>query len=315
MDQPITILDVLTRAAAEPEFRARFAEDPLGAARSAGLRWEDGSPPEYVNGRLEALARPAKGEETRQQLAEAIRELRSTFGLGDDAAATEAHRALLFWRDYRFHQRLLNHADPAELEPLVDELGTHDPGPSAGRGTLLVTLHYGPFPILWLWLKHAQRRREWPRFTLLYDTRQYKPDVSAEQYARLAAAGVVPERRHDLDLAGGGLRPTLEEAVARLRAGEIVLMFGDALPVAARPGTIVCRVGAIEVGYPRGAVWLAQASESAVQGVAIRPKGDGHELCRGAPRAAPVTHEAVNEALQELLDDSVGNDPEPRGSP
>jgi hypothetical protein len=311
MDRTITILDVLTRAAADPEFRTRFAEDPLDVARSAGLRPEDGALARYVEDRLEALARPADGEATRQQLADATGELQATFGLGDRAAATEAHRALLFWRDYRFHQRRLNHGEPAELEALIDSLGTHGPSTSTGRGRLLITLHYGPFPILWLWLKRAQRRGERPPFTLLYDTRLYTPDVSAGQYARLAAAGVVPESRRDLDLAGGALRPTFEEAVARLRAGEIVLMFGDAVPVDVRPGTLVCRVGRTEVAYPRGAVWLAQASESVVQGVAIRPTGGGHELWWGAPRGAPVTHEAVNAALQELLDASVGNDPAP----
>ena len=311
MDQTITILDVLTRAAADPEFRTRFAADPPGAARSAGLRPEDGAPPEFVKDRLEALARPANGEATRQQLADAAGQLQATFGLGDGVASSEAHRALLFWRDYRFHQRRLNRGEPAELEALIDSLGTHGPSTSTGRGTLLITLHYGPFPILWLWLKRAQRRGERPPLTLLYDTRLYEPDISAEQYARLAAAGVVPESRRDLDFAGGGLRPTLEEAVARLRAGESVLMLGDAVPVEVGPGTLACRVGRTEVAYPRGAVWLAQTSECVVQGVAIRPTGDGHELWWGAPRDAPVTREAVNEALQELLDASVGNDPAP----
>jgi len=307
MDQPTTILDVLNRAAADAEYRTRFADDPLDAARSAGL----GAPTGYVADRLEALARPAKGEATRQQLADAAGELRATFGLEDHAASAEAHRALLFWRDYRFHQRLLNRGVPAELEAVTDTLGTRAPTASSGGGRLLITLHYGPFPILWLWLKHAQRRREWPPFTLLYDTRLYKPDVSAEQYERLAAAGVVPERRRDLDLAAGRLRRTLEEAVARLRAGETVLMFGDAVPVEPRPGTLVCRVGSTEVGYPRGAAWLAQASGSAVQGVVLEPSADGHELRWGAPQEAPVRHEEVNEALQELLDASVGNDPAP----
>lgn len=311
MDRPATILDVLTRAAADPAFRARFAQDPLAAASSAGLRWENGEPARYVVDRLRSLARPADREATGRQLVDATDELRAAFGLEDEAAATEAVRALLFWRDYRFHQRRLNNGEPAELAAVVGTFETHGPPANADGGTLLITLHYGPFPLLWLWLKRAQRRHGTPSFTLLYDTRLYTPDVSAEQYARLAAAGVVPESRRDLDLAHGDLRGTLREAVARLRAGETVLMFADASAVDVRPGALVCRVGGFEVGYPRGAVWLAQASDSAVQGVVIRPKGDGHELHRGEPRAAPVTHEAVSEALQELLDASVGNDPAP----
>jgi hypothetical protein len=311
MDQPVTILDVLTRAAADPAFRARFAQDPLDAASSVGLRWEGHTRARFLEDRLRSLAHPADREATGQHLADATDELRAAFELEDGTAATEAVRALLFWRDYRFHQRHLNHGEPAELAALVDAFETHASPPSADRGTLLITLHYGPFPLLWLWLKHAQLRGHLPPFTLLYDTRLYTPDISAEQYARLAAAEVVPEDRRDLDLARGDLRATLREAVARLRAGETILMFADAAPVEVRPGTLVCRVGRVEVGYPRGAVWLAQASEATVQGVVIRPKGDGHELRWGNPKAAPVTHEAVNEALQELLDASVANDPAP----
>lgn len=323
MDRPVTILDVLTRAAADPGFRARFGQDPLDTARSAGLRLENGVLARYVEERLRSLAQPADREETGRQLAEAADELRAAFGLEGGDAATEAFRALLFWRDHRFHQRRLNHGEPAELAALVDAFESHGSPPGDGRGTLLITLHYGPFPLLWLRLKRAQLRGDLPPFTLLYDTRLYAPDVSAEQCARLAAAGVVPEDRRDLDLAGGDLRAVLWETVARLRAGETVLMFADAVPVDVGSNTLVCHVGRVEVGYPRGAVWLAQQSESAVQGVVIRPEGDGHELCWCQSRCAPVTHEAVNAALQELLDASVGNDPAPwlawfngpRGSP
>jgi len=236
---------------------------------------------------------------------EAVEGLRAAFALGPEEAARQAERALRFYRDYRAHQRRLNHGDPRELAGLIGRFRSAGPQPPPDRGTLLLTLHYGPFPLLWLWLKNAQARGALPPFTLLYDATQYTPDVPEAQYRRLAAAGVVPPTRRDLDLAALGVRGALREATRRLREAEIVLMFPDAFAVPTDERALVCRVGRLEVAYPRGAAWLAAAAGAPAQGVAIRPTGEGHTVHWATPRASAA------EALQELLDASVARDPAP----
>jgi lauroyl/myristoyl acyltransferase len=106
-----------------------------------------------------------------------------------------------------------------------------------------------------------------------------------------------------------GVRGALREAVARLRSGETILMFPDAFAIPAREGALACRVGRLDVAYPRGAVWLARQTDATVQGAVVRARGDGHEIWWGTPRPGPATHAAVTEAVQELLDHSVARDP------
>ena len=304
----ITVLDVLRRAAGDAAFASRFAEDPLDAACAAGLRVR-GRDARYLEARLTALARPLEGEQTALHLEEAAAELHAALGLGPAAAEREAMRALLFVRDYRFHQRLLGGAEPSELSTLVDRFRTDRPAPTNDRGTVLFTLHYGPFPLLWLWLKRAEAHGGAPPFTLVYDTSMYEPDVSAAQYARLAAAGTVPPRRRDLDLAAIGVHTALREAVVRLRSGENVLLFPDAYAVPVGERTLNCRVGRLQVAYPRAAAWLAQTADATVQGAVLRPTGNAYTITWGTPRAGTLTHSDFTEALQELLDASVGRDP------
>jgi hypothetical protein len=304
-----TILDVLTRSASDPTFSSRFARDPLGAAHAIGMRTRPRDEASYLEARLEALAQPLDREPGPYELEETAAEMCAALGLDPSDAAREATRALLFLRDYRFHQRLVNSAPPGELMALIDGF-PGDPGlPGGDRGTLVLTLHYGAFQLLWLWLKHAECRDVRRRFTLLYDANQYTPDVPSGQYRRLAMAGAAPSSRRDLDLGKLGIRRALREAVARLRSGETILMFSDAFAVPAREGALVCRVGRLEVAYPRGPVWLAQQTDATVQGAVVRPRGDGHEIWWGTPRPGPATHTAVTEAVQELLDHSVARDP------
>jgi hypothetical protein len=304
-----SFLDVLTRSASDPRFSSRFARDPIGAAHAIGMRTRPRGHASYLEARLEALAQPLDREPGPYELEETAAEMSAALGLEPSDAAKEATRALLFLRDYRFHQRLANNAPPGDLMALIDGL-PGDPGlPGDDRGTLVLTLHYGAFQLLWLWLKHAEGRNVGRRFTLLYDANEYTPDVSPGQYRRLAAAGTVPSSRRDLDMGKLGVRGALREAVARLRSGETILMFPDAFAVPAREGALVCRVGRLDVAYPRGAVWLAQQTDATVQGAVVRPKGDGHEIWWGTPRPGPATHTAVTEAVQELLDHSVARDP------
>jgi hypothetical protein len=306
-----TVLDVLNRAASDPAFASRFGREPLEAARGAGMQTRERADAPYLERRLEALARPLGREPGPEQLRQAAGEMGAALGLGRAAAKTEAARALLFLRDYRFHQRLLGGGAPGELEALVDRFAVTGLPPQRERGALLVTVHYGPFPLLWLWLKRAVTRSLLPPCTLLYDTRLYEPDVSPEQYGRLAEAGAVARSRSDLDLAALGVRQALGEAVRRLRSGETLLMFPDAAPIAGRERGLVCRVGRVEVAYPRGAAWLAERSGVAVHGVAIRPSGDGHTVCWGTPPTRTATEATVTATLQELLDLSVARDPAP----
>jgi hypothetical protein len=265
--------------------------------------------PSYLEARLEALAQPLHGEPGPYELEETAAEMSAALGLEPSDAANEATRALLFLRDYRFHQRLVNNAPSGELVALIDGLPGHPGLRGSNRGTLVLSLHYGAFQLLWLWLKHSERRDVGRRFTLLYDANEYGPDISPGQYRRLGTAGTVPSSRRDLDMGKLGIRGALREAVARLRSGETILMFPDAFAVPAREGALVCRVGRLDVAYPRGAVWLAQQTDATVQGAVVRPKGDGHEIWWGTPRPGPASHTAVTEAVQELLDHSVARDP------
>ena len=246
---------------------------------------------------------------SRHVLEEAAAEMVDALGLEPSDAAREASRALSFLRDFDLHQRLVNSAPPDELVAMLDGLAGEPSLSEDGRGTLVLTLHYGPFQLLWLRLKNAEARGAGRRFTLLYDANEYSPDVPPEQYRRLAAAGVVPFHRRDLDLAKLGIRRALREAAVRLRSGETVLMFADASPVTADDRALVCRVGRVDVAYPRGPVWLAQQTAATVQGAVVRPSGDGHEIWWGTPRTGPADHAQVTEAVQELLDHSVARDP------
>jgi hypothetical protein len=302
-----TILDVLDLAATARDFWTRFADDPLGAARAIGLelRARDAA---YVQARLRALAQPLPREPGKVQLEEAAADMRTSLGFDPELAATEAARAVFFVRDYRFHQRFLNNGSAEDLVAVIGDLRARGSEPPPGCGTLLLTLHYGPFPLLWLWLKHG---RHMPRCSLLYDSRSYAPDISAAQYARLSGAGIVPPSRGDLDLAVLGLRSALRHAVERLRRAETVLMFPDAYPVEPGGRTLVCRLGRLRVAYPRGAAWLAEAAEATVPSVVISPDRDGHVVFRGRPRAGAEHHDDVAQALQELVDASVVRDPAP----
>jgi len=306
-----TILDVVLYAASDQDFSSRFADDPLEAARTVGLETSHRPDSDYIEARLEALARPSETERLTLQLTEAAADMRVGLGVEGAEAAIEAVRALYFMRDYRFHQQLLNSGEPSALAALVAGLQSQGTAPTSQQGTLVITIHYGSFPLLWLWLKQTQLRGSLSAATLLYDTGAYKPDLSPEQYARLASAGLLPPARCDLDITTIGIRQALGTAVARLRSGETVVMFPDAYPVPIGQRTLVCKVGRLKVSYPRGAAWLAGTAESAVQAAVVWPSGDSHTIVWGTPRLAPVAHAEVADALQELIDMSVARDPAP----
>jgi hypothetical protein len=304
-----TVLDVIRRAASDRAFSPQFAKDPVRAARSIGLQVGDRDDAGYLEARLNALARPLDRERTRQQLAQAAEDMAADLGLAPNAAAVEAARAVSFVRDYRFHQRLLNTGEPHELERLIESFACEGSPTQDDCGTLLLTLHYGPFPLLWLWLKHAQVLGRLRALSLFYDARFYTPDVSSAQYERLASAGTVPPTRRDIDIGEVGVRRAVREAVTRLRSGESVLMLPDAFAVPAGESTRVCRVGELEVAYPRGAAWLAKTAHCAVQGAVVRPEGDSHSILFDRARPGPADHRDVAEVVQDLFDASVGRDP------
>src|SRR5512132_898039 len=114
-----TFLDVLTRSAWDPRFSSRFARDPIGAAHTIGMTRPRGHA-SYLEARLEALAQPLGPEPGPYELEETAAEMSAALGLEPSDAAKEATRALLFLRDYRFHQRLANNAPPGDLMALID---------------------------------------------------------------------------------------------------------------------------------------------------------------------------------------------------
>ena len=223
------------------------------------------------------------------------------YGLEPLEARRQARRAVALHREFRRRQHELNEGDPAAVAARVDAIREVGERPPADEGSLLLTLHYDLYPLLWLWLKSRL-----PSFTLLYASDLYRPDVPAAQYARFAALGLVPEERNDLDLTALGSRPTLAEARRRLEERGSVLIFPDAIPVAEdRAGALVCRVGALTVAYPGGAAALAQTPGVRLQGVVLV---DG-TVVWSRPRRTPCDTAEVTEALQELFELSVARDP------
>jgi len=225
------------------------------------------------------------------------------YGLSRRQARRAAHRALRARRELEHWRRALAESDPADVAAVVDSFGEVGERPPPGKGALLLTLHYGLYPLLWLWLKSRV-----PRFTLVYSSELYRPDVGDDQYRRYAKLGIVPAERDDLDLSVLGGRAALERAKERLASGGAVLIFPDAVTVPLdRPGALVCRVGVATVAYPGGAAALAQAPAVRLQGVVLRDS----TVVWATPRHTPATAAEVTGVLQELLDTAVAIDPAP----
>ena len=238
----------------------------------------------------------------RRLRSEAAAEL-ELYGLEPREARQQGRRAVALHHEFRQRQRELNEGDPSAVAARIDGLREQGERPPADEGALLLTLHYGLYPLLWLWLKSRL-----PRFTLLYASDLYRPDVPPAQYARFAALGLVPADRNDLDLAALGPRPTLDEARRRLEHRGSVLVFPDANAVEPdRPGALVCRVGALTVAYPGGAAALARTPDVRLQGVVLV---DG-TVVWGDPRRTPCDTAEVADVLQELFELSVARDPAP----
>jgi hypothetical protein len=247
----------------------------------------------------------------RRLLAGAAAEL-ERYGLDRDAARAEARRAFEFRGEFERRRAQLNSGDVAEAVAFVDSFGSSGAPPPASGGTLLLTLHYGLYPLLTVWLHRAAHGGSLPPYSLLYASELYQPDIPPEQYARFAALDAVAPDRGAIDLTALGPRAALDAASERLAAGGTVLVFPDAYGVRPeRRNALVCRVGNVTVGYPAGAARLARTPGVRLQGVVLRPTASGHELAWGTPRRTPAPPDEVAAVLQELFELSVARDPVP----
>jgi hypothetical protein len=255
-------------------------------------------------------AAPLKPDEEAQLVPVALR-LEATLGLPQEHAEREARRAVLFIRDFGYHRDLMNTAPSELLVGILADFALEGPAPKTqpGRGLLLLTLHYGPLSLLWLWLAWRAAAGELPPFSLFYDTTRYKPDLPPGQYGRLCEAGVIePSRCRMIDVRFRGVNGALAEARRDLGSRRSLLFFPDArFARAGEDGVIPCRVGALDVALPAGAALLARATGCDVQGVVLRPDADGHAVVWTAARPA----DGVAEVVQDLLDATVARDPAP----
>lgn len=245
------------------------------------------------------------------QLAAVARRLEVVLGLPRERAEREARRAVLLIRDVHYHRGLLNTAPAERLMKVLEAFTAEGPAPETQprRGLLLLTLHYGPRELLWLWLAWRATAGALAPFSLFYDTKRHQPDLPPGQYGRLCEAGVIePSRCRMIDVRFRGVSGALADARRDLASSRALLFFPDArFARAGEEDAIPCRVGALDFGLPAGAALLARATECDVQGVVIRPDGDSHAVIWTVARPA----DGVAEVVQDLLDATVARDPAP----
>ena len=266
--------------------------------------------PEYRFGRLLTAAAPLTPDEE-GLLAPVARRLNVTLGLPRERAEREARRAVLFIRDFGYHRDLVNTAPPERLLEVLEDFAPEGRAPETDsrRGLLLLTLHYGPLSMLWLWLAWRAAVGELAPFSLFYDTTRYRPDLPPGQYGRLCEAGVIePSRCRLIDVRLRGVGAALADSRQDLASRRSLLFFPDArFARAGEEDAIPCRVGALDVALPAGAALLARATGCDVQGVALRPDADGHAVVWTAARPA----DGVAKVVQDLLVATVARDPAP----
>ena len=255
---------------------------------------------------------------TETMVTQIARKIEGYLGLQAADAVRQARRSVFAHRDRLFHEMLMLDLAPERLHDPLDAMVVqgieHVANVPQGRGVLLLSLHYSVFnSLLTLWLARAAARGLFGHLTVLIDAGQKKDiGLSAHRFVELERAGVFNHAAFSLLYTAPG-PGAARQLVARLRAGEAVLVYHDAtfLPASADQ-SLRLMVGQQAVGVPSGAAWLARMTGCSIVPVFIRPEEDTYAIVfaeaaawQGAAESATV----VQSVLQRLIDHTVLVDP------
>jgi predicted LPLAT superfamily acyltransferase len=267
----------------------------------------DGSFELYLAARRMALRGCIDADFAAASIGRAEARLQAYFAMAPEAAAIKARRAFLHTSDAAFHDQLLACGRIDILRAAVERTAAADAAITPARGTLAVSLHYGPSTaILPLCLAMAKSRGAIPDLAVIENSRR-NPSVmiTPDRFADLAACGFPIT---DLDIANLGELGAMRRALAILRHGGTVLIFADGqLPPPGGKRALTCRLGRGTVAFAQGAQWLAETADVPLLPLLLLPQADGHRVAALPPQ--PPTQ--ASRALQELIDAAMAADPAP----
>jgi len=263
----------------------------------------------YLAARSMALRGCAGADCAAASIARAEARLQSYFALAPEAARLQARRSYLHAGDAAFHDQLLAAGLVDVLREAVEstvaaDIALCDP---AGRGALVISLHYGPATaILPLWLAAARRNGSPPGVAAIENSRR-NPNVMLPQ-GRVAELSRCGFPIANLDIAVEGELAVLRAALKILRDGGTVLIFADGqLPQADAKRTLACRLGRGALKLPHGPQWLAQMAGVPLVPLLLAPQADSHRV----EALPPYPSSQAQAAVQALLDRAMALDPAP----
>ena len=267
----------------------------------------DGSFELYLAARRMALHSCAAADFAALPIERAETRLKTYLAMAPEQAKAQARRAFLHTSDAAFHDQLLASGRIDVLRAAVERTAAADVPATAPRGTLAISLHYGPATaLLPLALAAAVNHRAIPEFGVIENSRR-NPDVmvTPDRFSALAVAGFPLT---DLDIARFGEVGALRRALAILRRGGTVLIFADGqLPPPGGKRALRCRLGHHTIDFAHGAQWLAETSDVPLLPLLLEPRADSHRIA-----ALPVHPPAyAQNAVQALLDAAMAADPAP----
>ncbi|HLH93708.1 MAG TPA: hypothetical protein VKW08_01180 [Xanthobacteraceae bacterium] len=262
----------------------------------------------YLSARRSALRAIATAETVAPAIDRAQARLQAYLSIDGEQALHHARRSYFYTADAAFHDQLLASGQIDVLRAAVGGVAADAPLAQASRrGTLVVSLHYGPATgILPLWLAAASRNGLLPEVGVIENSRR-DPNImlTAQRHAELARCGFPLT---DIDLAKLGELSAMRCALDILRRGGVVLIFADGqLPHADAKRTLTCRLGCRSFILPRGAEWLARTADVPLFPLLLRPEGDSSRI-EQLPAFAPAD---ARNSVQALLDAAMGTDPAP----
>jgi hypothetical protein len=267
----------------------------------------DGSFELYLAARRTALHSCAGADFAALSIGRAEARLKAYFAMPPEQARVQARRSFLHTSDAALHDQLLASGRMDVLRAAVERTATPDLPATASRGTLAISLHYGPATaLLPLALAMATSRGAIPEFGVIENSR-LNPGVmvTPDRFSELAVCGFPMT---DLDIARFGELGALRRALAILRRGGTVLIFADGqLPPPGGKRALRCRLGSRTVDFAHGAQWLAETADVPLLPLLLKPRADSHRIA-----ALPVHPAAqAQTAVQALLDAAMAADPAP----
>jgi lauroyl/myristoyl acyltransferase len=181
-----------------------------------------------------------------------------------------------------------------------------------------VSLHYSLYSsILVLWLARAATRGLINHLTVFMRSGYIGYGVVAEhRWQQAEQCGLLSREHFALaDRTERGPSAAVRTLVAKLRRGDVVLVFPDATFIPRRDKSLELCVGGQTVSLPRGAAWLVREAECPVLPIYVRPdNADRHAIVFGAlqdPVAGRDPAAAVQASLQYIVSHALMRDPGP----